>query len=33
MDKRIVQYLENDQFMINDVFNETNKGGYEDERH
>lgn len=32
-DKRIVQHLENDQFLINDVFNETNKGGYEDERH
>lgn len=25
LDKRIVQLIENDQFMINDDFNETNK--------
>lgn len=33
LNKRIVQLVENDQFLINDVFTETNKGGYEDERH
>lgn len=33
LNKRIVQHVENDHFLINDVFNETNKRRDKDERY
>ena len=33
LNKRIVQHVENDQFLINDDFNETNMRRGKDERH